>query len=179
MRVVSCRAALALVVSTLAASPATVAAQGMPNPYGGPITTEVARKAAIAALGEARKNGWTIYATVVDTGGIVVYVERIDGVQYASAEISTEKARTAVMFKRPSKLIEERIAAGQNQYLKLPGATPIQGGVPILVEGKVVGAIGVSGATSAQDHQCAQAGADAVSPPPPASPPPAAPAPAR
>jgi uncharacterized protein GlcG (DUF336 family) len=69
------------------------------------------------------------------------------------------------MYKRATKLIEDRITAGQNQYLRLPGATPIQGGVPILVDGKVVGAIGVSGATSAQDHQCAQAGVDAVSPP--------------
>jgi uncharacterized protein GlcG (DUF336 family) len=165
MRVFPSSAVLVLVVSLLAASPITAVAQGMANPYGGPITTEVAKKAASAALAEARKNGWTVYATVVDTGSVVVYVERIDGVQYASAETSFEKARTAVMYKRATKLIEDRITAGQNQYLKLPGATPIQGGVPILVDGKVVGAIGVSGATSAQDHQCAQAGVDAVSPP--------------
>jgi uncharacterized protein GlcG (DUF336 family) len=173
MRLFPSSPTLALVVSVLAASPITAVAQGMTNPYGGPITTEVAKKAATTALAEARKNGWTVYATVVDTGGIVVYVERIDGVQYASAETSFEKARTAVMYKRATKLIEDRITAGQNQYLRLPGATPIQGGVPILVEGKVVGAIGVSGATSAQDHQCAQAGVDAVSPPA------APPAPAR
>jgi uncharacterized protein GlcG (DUF336 family) len=161
-------AALALTACVTASSPNLAFAQGMPNHYGAPVTTEVARKAAQAALAEARKNGWTVYATVVDTGGTVAYVERIDGTQSGSADTSLEKARTSVAFKRPSKAIEERIAAGQLQYLKLPGSIPLEGGMPLLVDGKIVGAIGVSGATSAQDGQCARAGADAVSPPPPA-----------
>ena len=156
-----------LLAAFIVTAPRPAAAQGMPNPYGAPITTEVAKKAAAAALAEARKNGWTVYATIVDTGGIVAYVERIDGVQNGSAEVSLEKARTAVHFKRPTKLIEDRITAGQAQYLKLTGAIPIDGGWPILLDGKVVGAIGVSGATSAQDGQCAKAGAEAITPPPP------------
>jgi glc operon protein GlcG len=159
-------AAIFVALAVLAPRPAR--AQPMPNPYGAPITTEVAKKAAAAALAEARKNGWTVYATVVDTGGFVAYVERIDGVQVGSAEASYEKARASALFKRPTKLFEERIAANQLQYLKLPGSIPLEGGVPILVDGKVVGAIGVSGATSAQDGQCARAGAEAITPPPPA-----------
>jgi uncharacterized protein GlcG (DUF336 family) len=160
--------ALSLLALALAGSPPPALAQGMPNPYGAPITAELAKKAATTALAEARKNGWMVYATVVDSGGAVAYVERIDGVQYGSAETSLEKARTSVAYKRPSKLIEERIGAGQLQYLRLPGAVPLEGGLPLLVDGKIVGAIGVSGATSAQDGQCARAGAEAVSPPPPA-----------
>ena len=97
----------------------------------------------------------------------MAYVERIDGVQSGSAEASLQKALTAVKFKRATKTLEERIAAGQLQYLKLPGTVPLDGGVPLLVDGKVVGAIGVSGATSAQDGQCARAGADALTPPTP------------
>jgi len=166
MRHIRRLAALAVTLAALlAARPAR--AQPLPNPYGAPITTEVAKKAATAALAEARKNGWAVYATVVDTGGFVAYVERIDGVQVGSAEASLEKARASALFKRPTKLFEERITAGQLQYLKLPGSMPLDGGVPILIDGKVVGAIGVSGATSAQDGQCARAGVEAVSPPPP------------
>jgi glc operon protein GlcG len=159
-------AALALAACVIAGSPALVQAQPLPNPYGAPVTTEVAKKAAAAALAEARKNGWTIYATVVDGGGTVIYVERIDGTQNGSAEASLEKARTSAAFKRPSKSFEDVVASGKVHYLRLTGATPIEGGVPLLVDGKIVGAIGVSGATSAQDGQCARAGADAVSPPP-------------
>jgi len=156
-------AALALVACVVFGSPALAQ---LPNPYGAPITTEVAKKAAAAALAEARKNGWTIYATVVDVGGAIVYVERIDGVQYGSAEVSLEKARTAVAFKRPSKAFEDAVLSGKVQYVKLPGGLPVEGGVPLVADGKIVGAIGVSGVTSAQDGQCARAGAEAVSPPP-------------
>jgi uncharacterized protein GlcG (DUF336 family) len=160
-------AALALAACVMAGAPLLAHAQAMPNPYGAPITTEVAKKAAAAALAEARKNNWTVYATIVDSGGAVAYVERIDGVQFGSAEASLEKARTSVTFKRPSKAFEDMVLAGKVQYLKLPGALPLEGGVPLLVDGKIVGAIGISGATSAQDGQCARAAADAVSPPPP------------
>jgi glc operon protein GlcG len=139
----------------------------MPNPYGAPITTEVAKRVAGAALAEARKNGWAVYATVVDAGGAVAYVERIDGVQTGSAENSLAKARTAVAFKRPSKVYEDRVAQGQLKYLRLPGAVPLDGGLPILVDGKIVGALGVSGASASQDGQCAQVGAEAAQAPPP------------
>jgi len=160
-------AALALAACVMAGAPLLARAQAMPNPYGAPIATEVAKKAAAAALAEARKNGWVVYVTIVDSGGAVAYVERIDGVQFGSAEASLEKARTAVAFKRPSKAFEEIVLNGKVQYLKLPGAVPLEGGVPLLVDGKIVGAIGISGASSAQDGQCARAAADAVTPTPP------------
>jgi glc operon protein GlcG len=159
-------AAFALAACIMAGAPQLARAQAMPNPYGAPISTEAAKKAAAAALAEARKNGWTVYATVVDVGGAVAYVERIDGVQSGSAEVSLEKARTAVAFKRPTKAFEDVVLSGKVQYLKLPGGIPLEGGLPLVVDGKIVGAIGVSGGSSAQDGQCAKAGADAVSPPP-------------
>jgi uncharacterized protein GlcG (DUF336 family) len=159
-------AALVLAACVMALAPLLAEAQAMPNVYGAPITTELAKKAAAAALAEARKNNWTVYVTIVDSGGTVAYVERIDGTQFASAEVSREKAHTAVAFKRPSKLYEDGVLAGKVNYLRLPGAVPIEGGVPLLLDGKIVGAIGISGATSAQDGQCARAGADAISPPP-------------
>jgi glc operon protein GlcG len=139
-----------------------VHAQAMPNPYGPPVTSEVARKAAAAALAEARRNGWTVATAVVDTGGTLVYFERIDGTQNGSSEIAQEKARTAAMFKRPSKAIEDVVAGGKLNYLRLSGTIPIEGGYPLLVEGKIIGAIGVSGGTSQQDGVCSKAGADAV-----------------
>jgi uncharacterized protein GlcG (DUF336 family) len=157
-------AALALAACVMSAAPLLAEAQAMPNPYGAPITTEVAKKAAAGALAEARKNNWTIYVTIVDSGGAVAYVERIDGVQYGSADGSLEKARTSVAFKRPSKAFEDVVLGGKVQYLKLPGTLPIEGGVPLLVDGKIVGAIGISGASSVQDGQCARAAADAISP---------------
>jgi glc operon protein GlcG len=165
MRRTAVLAAAALLLAFAALAPAPAAAQAMPNPYGGPITSEMARKVAAAALAEARKNGWNVYVTVVDSAGVVVYVERIDGVQLGSAEVSLEKARTAALFKRPSKSFEDAVAAGKLQYTRLPGALPIEGGVPLLVDGKIVGAVGVSGVTSAQDGQCARAGAESLAPP--------------
>jgi uncharacterized protein GlcG (DUF336 family) len=161
-------AALTLAACVMAAAPALAHAQAAPVLYGAPISTEAAKKAASAALAEARKNGWTVYATVVDPGGTVVYVERIDGTQTGSAQVSLEKARTSAAFKRPSKALEDVVLGGKTNYLRLPGALPLEGGLPLLQDGRIVGAIGVSGATSAQDGQCAKAGADAVSPPAPA-----------
>ena len=107
-------AALALTALVMAGAPMLVRAQAMPNPYGATVTTEVAKKAAAAALAEARKNGWVVYATVVDRGGAVAYVERIDGVQFGSADVSMEKARTAVAFKRPSKVFEDLVLEDMN-----------------------------------------------------------------
>jgi uncharacterized protein GlcG (DUF336 family) len=159
---------LTLAACIMLGAPALTHAQAAPVLYGAPISTEAAKKAASAALAEARKNGWTVYATVVDAGGTVVYVERIDGTQTGSAQVSLEKARTSASFKRPSKAFEDTILGGKTHYLRLPGALPLEGGLPLFHDGKIVGAIGVSGATSAQDGQCAKAGADALSPPAPA-----------
>jgi uncharacterized protein GlcG (DUF336 family) len=143
----------------------------MPNPYG-PISVDTARKVADAAIAEGKKNGWNVAAAVVDSAGDLVFFERMDNTQAASMVIAQEKARTAARFKRPSKALEDALAGGRQAILALPGATPVEGGIPLVVDGKIVGAIGVSGATSAQDAQCAQAGADTLgkqpAPPPPA-----------
>jgi uncharacterized protein GlcG (DUF336 family) len=146
----------------------------LPNGYGPPISMETARKVADAALAEGKKNGWTVAAAVVDTAGDLVFFERMDNTQAASTIISQEKARTAARFKRPSKALEDAVTGGRQVILSLPGATPIEGGIPLIIDGKIVGAIGVSGATSPQDGTCAQAAADTLGkqPAPPHTPPP-------
>jgi uncharacterized protein GlcG (DUF336 family) len=137
-------------------------AQVLPNPYGPAVSLEVARKLADAALAEGKKNGWTVAAAVVDTAGDLVFFEKMDNTQVASTIIAQEKARTAARFKRPTKAFEDAVAGGRQVILALPGATPIEGGVPLVVDGKIIGAIGVSGATSAQDSQCAIAAAETL-----------------
>ena len=136
----------------------------MPNPYGMSVTGEAAKKAAAAALAEARKNNWTMAAAVVDTAGDLVYFEKVDGTQAASTLIAMDKARSAVRFKRPTKALQDVLAAGGDglRMLALQGAVPVEGGIPLLMDGKIVGAIGLSGGTSQQDGQCAKAGADVV-----------------
>ena len=145
-------------------APLAASAQPLPNHYGAPIGVEAARKAAAAAIAEAKKNGWTVAAAIVDPGGTLVYFERIDGTQNGSSEVAQQKARTSAAFKRPTKLLEDLVTSGKSQYLKLPGALPLEGGIPLLIDGKVVGAIGVSGAKSDQDGVCAKAGADTLGP---------------
>ena len=134
----------------------------MPNAYGAPISLENARKAAAPALAEAAKNNWNIAVAIVDPSGNLVYYEKMDNTQLGSANVSVDKARTAAMFKRPSKAFQDALAnGGENlRILGLPGVVPAEGGIPLLIEGKIVGAIGASGMTSAQDNQCAKAGAD-------------------
>ena len=150
-------------VVVLALSATTLAAQ-MPNPYGAPINGENAKKAAAAALAEARKNNWNMAAAVVDPAGDLVYFEKLDGTQAASVNIAVDKARSSARFKRPTKALQDVLAAGGEglRLLGLQGAVPVDGGVPILIDGKIVGAIGLSGGTSAQDGQCAAAGAAVV-----------------
>jgi len=147
----------------LASHPA--GAQQMSNPYGAPIGVETARKLAQAAIAEGKKNGWAVAAAVVDPGGTLVYFERIDGTQNGSSEVAQAKARSAAAFKRPTKAFEEAVAGGRTAVLGLPGAIPLEGGIPLVVDGKIVGAIGVSGATSQQDGVCAKAGADLLGAP--------------
>ncbi|HUC54297.1 MAG TPA: heme-binding protein [Candidatus Cybelea sp.] len=136
----------------------------MPNPYGTPISLENARKAAAPAQAEAAKNNWTVAVAIVDPGGNLVYYEKMDNTQLGSANVAIEKARTAALFKRPTKAFQDALAAGGDavRILRLPGVTPVEGGIPLIADGKIVGAIGVSGATSAQDAQCAKAGADTM-----------------
>ena len=139
-------------------------AQMMPNPYGPSVTLENARKAAAPAVAEAEKNHWNVAVAIVDTSGNLVYYEKMDNTQLGSANVAIDKARTAALFKRPSKSFEDTVTTtpGGTRVLSLRGVTAIEGGIPLVMDGKIVGAIGVSGATSAQDAQCAKAGADVL-----------------
>jgi uncharacterized protein GlcG (DUF336 family) len=136
----------------------------MPNPYGPGVTLEEAKRVAEPALAEAKKIGWTVAVAVVDPSGNLVYYEKMDNTQLGSATVAIDKARSAALFKRPTKAFQDALASGPDgaRVLSLHGATPIEGGIPLLSEGKIVGAIGVSGAASAQDAQCAKAGADTL-----------------
>jgi len=136
----------------------------MPNAYGPPIALETAKKVAAPALAEAAKNNWNIAVAVVDPGGNLVYYEKMDNTQLGSAHVAVEKARTAAMFKRPTRAFQDALANGAEnlRILGLPGVVPAEGGFPLLIDGKIAGAIGVSGMTSAQDAQCAKAGADSL-----------------
>lgn len=134
------------------------------NPYGPPITLDDAKKAAAPALAEAAKNHWTIAVAIVDPWGTLVYYEKMDNTQLGSANVSIDKARSAARFKRPTKAFQDALAAGGEglRILAIEGAVPVEGGFPLIMEGKVVGAIGVSGMASSQDAQCAKAGADSM-----------------
>ena len=123
------------------------------------ITLEVAKKIAAAAEAEAKKRGATVVIVVVDDGGQLLLLERLDDTQVASVEVGIGKARTAAIFRRPSKVFEDQVREGRVAALALPGATPLQGGVPIIHEGKVIGAIGVSGNTPQEDEDIAKVGA--------------------
>ena len=125
------------------------------------LTLDAAKKIAEAAHTEAVANKWTMVIAIVDDGANLIYLERADGTQIGSIEVAQEKAKTAVKFKRASKVFEDAVAGGRNAILKLPGALPVEGGVPLMIDGVVLGAIGVSGATSAQDGQVAAAGVKA------------------
>jgi glc operon protein GlcG len=133
-------------------------------PYGLSVSTENAKIAAAASIAEAQKNNWKEAIAVVDTGGYLVYFEKMQDAQTGSVELAIEKARTAALFRRPTKVFEDGVAAGGEglRLLRLTGAIPIDGGVPIIVDGKVIGAVGASGGTGAQDGQVAKAGASAV-----------------
>ena len=156
----------AAVFSALALCAGAAWAQ-MPNPYGLSITVEAAKKVAAPALAEARNNNWAMCVAIVDTGGHLVYFEKMDGTQTGSVEVAIQKARSAALFKRPTKAFQDALAAGGDglRILGLAGAVPVEGGIPLVIDGKVVGAIGMSGGTSAQDAQAAKAGADAASRP--------------
>jgi len=161
----SCRVIARLLATlTILLCAAGARAQQMPNPYGAPISLENAKKAAAAAIAEARKNNWTMALAVVDPSGTLVYYEKLDNTQIGSSQVAISKARSAALFKRPTKSFQDQVAKGGDglRTLGLEGAVPIEGGIPIVIEGKIVGAIGMSGGTSAQDSQCAQVGADAL-----------------
>jgi glc operon protein GlcG len=146
-----------LVVAT--ASPTALRAELSSKPV---LTLEAARRVGAAAYAEALKRGATVVIVVVDDGGHMVFLERLNDTQVASVDVGIGKARTAAIFRRPSKVFEDQIRDGRVAALALPGATPLQGGVPLEVNGRVIGAIGVSGNTPQEDEDIAKAGAAAL-----------------
>jgi uncharacterized protein GlcG (DUF336 family) len=152
------------VVMLLAAVAAPAAFAQMPIPYGESVSIDTAKKIAAPALAEARKNNWRMAVAIVDTSGNLVYFEKMDNTQLASSNIAVAKARSAALLKRPTKALQDALAAGGEglRILGLPDATPVEGGLPLIVGGKIIGAIGVSGEMSSQDAQCAQAGVNAL-----------------
>src|SRR2546425_1982217 len=133
-----------------------------PPPYGPPITLEQAKKVMVGAEAEAKKNNWNVVMVVLDSGGNLVMLQRMDGAQFGSIEVARDKAYSAVAFRRPTKAFDDALAQGgaNLRILRLPGASPLEGGIPIVVDGKLIGGIGVSGVTSAPDAPIGPAGID-------------------
>jgi glc operon protein GlcG len=156
----------ALLIGTGAHAQQNVALPSSPPPeYGMPIGNEQAKAVAEAAISEAKKNNWHMAVTIVGPEGELIYFEKMDGTQSSSAMLAQAKARTSALFRRPSKVFADQFAAGNAAFMSFPdGARPIasEGGVPLLLNGKLIGAIGVSGGTAQQDTVAANAGAGAV-----------------
>jgi glc operon protein GlcG len=152
-----------LAVAATVLAPA-LSAQVVNLPYGAPIPLADAKRVMAAAQTEAAKNNWQVAIAIVDTGGHLVAFERMDTTQYGSTDVALAKARTSVAFRRPSKVFQDAVAAGGEglRLLTLEGASPIEGGLPLVSGGKIIGAIGVSGVTSAQDGQIAAAGSSVL-----------------
>jgi len=162
-RMLALACALALSAgSAIAQTPPTPSAATLP--YGPPITLDQAKRAMAAAELEAAKNSWQVAITILDSGGNMIMFHRVDNAQLSATTVSEGKARTALEFKRPSKALDDAIAAGGAgmRLLALKAITPIEGGLPVVVDGKIIGAIGVSGSLSSQDAQIAKAGVDAL-----------------
>lgn len=132
--------------------------------YGPSVTADQAKAAAAAALAEARKNQWTMAVAIVDTAGDLVYFEKMDHTQVGSVDVSIAKARSSARFKRPTKAFQDALAAGGEGWriLSLDGAVAVEGGLPLVAGGRIIGAIGASGGTSQQDGVVAAAGVATV-----------------
>ena len=150
---------LALGVALLSVAANTASAQFVEKKT---VSLALAKKMAVAAEAEATKNNWTMVIVVLDDGGNLVYLGRMDGTQLGSIEVAQGKARTALDFKRPTKVFQDLVDKDQGHLVTLGHITAVQGGLPIMLDGKVIGAIGASGGTSVQDEQCAQAGLSAL-----------------
>jgi len=155
---------LSLIVGTVMVFAAASASAQAPPPYGPAITLEQAKKVLAGAEAEAKKNKWDVVIVVLDSGGHVVTLSRLDGAQWGSLDVARDKAHSAVAFRRPTKVFQDLIAQGgaNLRLLNLSGASLLEGGIPIVVDGKLIGAVGVSGVTSQQDAQIGQAGIDAL-----------------
>lgn len=159
----SSRISKILTILTLALCALGMEAQ-MSNPYGPPVSVENAKKAAAAALAEAVKNHWTMAVAIVDPNGTLIYYEKMENTQLGSANVAIDKARSAALYKRPTKAFQDALAGGGAglRVMALRDAIPVEGGIPLISDGKIVGAIGLSGANSDQDGQCATAGAAVI-----------------
>ena len=152
MKILTSLALFLFITSTLAAAPPQLPVKQV-------LTLEVAKKIADAAEADAVQKGVTVVIAIVDDGGHLILLERLDDTQVASVDVAIGKARTAAIYRRPSKVFEDQIKEGRVAALALVGATPLQGGIPIIVNGKVIGAIGVSGNTPQVDESIAIVGA--------------------
>jgi uncharacterized protein GlcG (DUF336 family) len=154
---------LFVAASASAQAPAQPAAPPPPPDYGPAINFEQAKKAMAGAEAEAKKNKWNVVIYILDSGGQPVMMQRLDGAQWGSVEIARKKAESSVALRRPTKALQDLIAqGGANLRLLTIGYSVLEGGIPIVVGGKIIGGIGVSGVTSQQDAQIAQAGIDAL-----------------
>jgi glc operon protein GlcG len=154
-----CFFTVCLVLFTIAFSLSRASAQFVEKKT---LSLAAAKKIAAATEAEAAKNKWTMVIAVLDDGGHLIYLERMDGAQIGSIEVAQGKARTAVRFRRPSKVFEDAIAANHLAVVTLGDITAIRGGLPVMLNGQAVGAIGVSGGEAEQDEQCAEAGLAAL-----------------
>lgn len=153
-----------LVGANFASAQTPAPPQTMPPPYGPPITLEVAKQVMAGAEAEAEKNKWPVVVVILDSGGNIMMLHRRDDTQLSAISTAEGKARTALFFKRPTKLLDEVVSGGGAgmRYLALKDFVPLEGGIPIVIDGKIAGAIGVSGVLSTQDTQVARAGVDAL-----------------
>jgi uncharacterized protein GlcG (DUF336 family) len=148
---------------TLAAFAAIASAQDRRPSYGAAINVAAAKKIAAGAVAECQKNGWNVAVAVVDPHGFLVYFERMEDTQYSSNDIAIGKARAAATYRRPTRVFADVINKGGPATATLPGVFASPGGVPIFVDGKIIGAVGASGVTGDQDEQCSMAGAKSMS----------------
>lgn len=158
------RLAAALAGTTLLLAAGIALGQAGPTPYGAPITNEQAKKLMAGAEAEAKKNNWPVAIAILDSGGNLVMLQKLDNTQHGSVAIAHGKASTAVNLRRPTKAIQDAVAAGGAglRFLGVDGVMPLEGGIPIVVDGKIIGGVGVSGVTAEQDAQVASAGAAAL-----------------
>jgi glc operon protein GlcG len=154
----------AAVAAALLAATLSFAAQAQVPQYGADLNLEQAKTAVAAAQAEAKKNNWPVAVAIVDTRGFLVAYEKMDNTQTASIQVAIDKAASAAMYRRPTKAFQDAVAGGGAglRVLNLRGASTVDGGLPIIVNGKIIGAIGVSGVNADQDAVAAKAGADAV-----------------
>ena len=150
--------------SAPAPNPLDAVPEKMPfnTPYGAPISLEKAQAAVQAAAAEANKRGWALNVAVVDSGGSLVTFARMDGAQLASIAVAQHKARAAAKFRRPTKVFEEAMQKGFNYLETIDGIIASRGGIPLVEDGKLIGAIGCSGGTGSQDEVVCTAGAATI-----------------